>query len=199
MLYSDMHVFVPLIIQKDTKMLLETTCKAGKLQVTEDGILRIQVHFSKNVVWQIPCQAIIRFTTQPSTLGVLTLFVHATGAPTYQIETFGERHLPKLHALFPHVIIDKKDKARFWYQDITKRAHVETYQGEKIMQKEVEMAVQYGWTPQTSAGIGGHVSAAKIIAGGMLLGGIGALAGAGRSKDKITITYVRTPEWLAQN
>ncbi len=180
-------------------MLLDITCKAGKLQVSEDGFMRIKPIFGNNIIWQIPCQAITKFTAQQSGLASVILLIHASGVSAYQVELVVEKHLTKLQSLFPHVVIDKKPKPLHWYKDVTKRAHVETYQKDKVMQKEVEIAVQYGWVPQTSAGIGGHVSAAKIIAGGMLLGGIGALAGAGRSKDKITITFVRTPEWLAQN
>ena len=180
-------------------MLLDVTCKAGKLQVSEDGFMRVKPIFGNNVTWQVPCQAITKFTAQPSTLGCVTLLVHASGVSAYQIETFAEKNIAKLQALFPHIIIDKKPKPQHWYQDVTKRAHVETYQKDKIMQKEVEMAAQYGWMPQTSAGVGGHINVGRTATAAALTGGVSLLFGASRSKDKMTITYVRTPDWLAQN
>lgn len=178
-------------------MLLDILCKAGKLQVSEDGILRVQAPFNKTV-WQVPCNTVTKLTTQPSTLGALTVFVHTTST-TYQVETVGQRNFPKIQALFPHVPVQSEGKASHWYQDIMKRTHVETYTNQKVMQKEVEQASQHGWIPQTSAGISGHRNLGKIVAGGILLGGVGALAGSGRSKDKITVTFVRTPEWLEAN
>lgn len=180
-------------------MLLDVTCKAGKLQISEDGFVRVKPIFGNNVTWQIPCQSVMKFTAQQSSLGVVTLLIHASGVPAYQIEAFGERHLAKLQMLFPNIIIDKKPKPQHWYQDVTKRAHVETYQKDKVMQKDVETAAQYGWIPQTSAGIGGHINVGRTFAAASLTGGASLLLGASRSKDKMTITYVRTPEWLAQN
>lgn len=177
-------------------MLLDVRCKAGKLQVSEDGIVRVIAPFNK-LVWQASASAITNIVAQQIGLGYTTI-IH-TSQGSYQAELMTKANVEKLQALFPHLQNGIAARATHWYQDITKRAHVETYTNQRQMQKDVEMAAQYGWIPQTSAGIGGHVSAAKIIAGGMLLGGVGALAGAGRSKDKITMTYVRTPEWLAQN
>ena len=77
-------------------MLLDVTCKAGKLQVSEDGFLRVKPIFGNNITWQIPCQAITQFTAQPSTLGCVTLLVHASGVSAYQIESFAETKLQSL-------------------------------------------------------------------------------------------------------
>lgn len=180
-------------------MLLDVTCKAGKLQVSEDGFVRVKPIFGNNVTWQVPCQAITKFTAQQSTLGAVTLLIHAFGVSAYQIETFAEKNIAKLQSLFPHIVIDRKPKPQHWYQDVTKRAHVETYQKDKIMQKEVEVAAQYGWMPQTSAGVAGHINVGRTVTAAALTGGASLLLGASRSKDKLTITYVRTPEWLTQN
>jgi hypothetical protein len=180
-------------------MLLDVTCKTGKLQVTEEGIMRIVPLFGKNVVWQIPCNTVVKFATQSTSLGIITLFVYATGVPTYQIETFAERHFPKLQVLFPHVPVEKREKPRYWYQDTTKRAYVATYTKEKDMQREVEQAAQHGWIPQGTAGTAGHINVGRTVTAAALTGGASLLFGASRSKDKLTITYVRTPEWLAQN
>lgn len=180
-------------------MLLDVPCKTGKLQVSEDGILRIAPHFGKSIAWQVPCNTVTKFTTQPSTLGCVVVLVHTNGAPPYMIETVMQKNFPKLHALFPHVPVKAEDRVTHWYQDITKRAYAATYTKEKDMQREVEKAAQYGWMPQTSAGIGGHVNVGRTATAAALTGGVSLLFGASRSKDKMTITYVRTPEWLAQN
>jgi hypothetical protein len=67
------------------------------------------------------------------------------------------------------------------------------------MQKEVEAAAQHGWMPQGTTGTAGHIKVGSTLAKTVLTGGIGLIVlGANRSKDKITITFVRTPEWIAQ-
>lgn len=177
-------------------MLLDARCKAGKLQVSEDGFVRVIAPFNK-LVWQAPANTVTNIVAQQIGLGYTTI-IH-TSQGSYHAELMTKPNVEKLQALFPHLQTGIAARAAHWYQDVTKRTHVETYTNQKIMQKEVEQAAQYGWIPQTSAGIGGHISATKIIAGGMLFGGIGALAGSGRSKDKVTVTFVRTPDWLARN
>lgn len=177
-------------------MLLNATCKAGRLQVSEDGIICVQAPFSK-LVWQEPCQNVTGITAQP--VGLAYTVIISTTTSTYTIELMTKANVEKLQSLFPNINAHNASRATHWYQDVTKRTHVATYTNQKVMQKEVEQAAQHGWIPQTSAGISGHVSATKIIAGGMLLGGVGALLGSGRSKDKITVTFVRSPEWLATN
>jgi len=179
-------------------MLLDVPCKTGKLQVTEDGFIRIQAPFNK-VIWQTPCQTVTKFTAQPvGMLGAFTVLVHTTGG-IQQIEMVAKQNFEKLQALFPQTPVRTEGKAVHWYQDITKRAYVVTYTKEKEMQKEVEQAAQHGWIPQTSAGVAGHINVGRTATAAALTGGASLLFGASRSKDKITITFVRTPEWLAQN
>jgi len=94
-----------------------------------------------------------------------------------------------------------------WYEDDSKLTHVATYEKEKDFERELEKAYQHGWIIQGQTARDGKISGRKVIGGaivgGLLTGGIGlgvgALVGAKRSKDKITITYVRGPEWLASH
>lgn len=67
------------------------------------------------------------------------------------------------------------------------------------MQREVEAAAQHGWMIQGQAGTAGHVNVGRTVTKAVLTGGLGLMTGASRSKDKMTFTFVRTPEWLAQN
>ena len=180
------------------QLVFEARCSKGKLRVTNDGILCLFPIFSKVPAWQIPHNTLKKFMVQAWGFSFNVVIVTTNG--TFQVEAISKANLEKLRALFSHVQIDTAPRGGlYWYIDIRKRTHVATYTNQRVMQREVEKASQHGWMPQTSAGIGGHVSAAKIIGGAILLGPLGALAGAGRSKDKITITYVRTQEWLAQN
>jgi hypothetical protein len=177
-------------------MLLEARCKTGKLQVSEEGFIRVQKPFNKTD-WQISCSTVTKFITQPIGLG-LTVLIH-TSQGVFTIETFTKQNFEKLRSLFPAAQVQNHDRAVYWYQDVTKRAHATTYTNQKAMQREVEKAAQYGWMPQTSAGIGGHINVGRTATAAALTGGVSLLFGASRSKDKMTITYVRTPEWLAQN
>lgn len=179
-------------------MLLNVPCKAGKLQVDE-GVIRVVAPFNK-LVWQVPTGAVTKIVTQPSGIACIVM-IHTTQGP-YTVEMVTKANAEKLQALFPHLQNINAERSKHWYQDITKRTHVETYTNQKAMQKEVEQAAQHGWIPQTSAGIGGHVNAGKMVAGAILtapIGGVGALWGTKRTKDQITMTFIRTPEWLAQH
>jgi len=63
----------------------------------------------------------------------------------------------------------------------------------------MEAAAQWGWTPQGTSATAGHVNVGRTVTKFVLTGGIGLMTGASRSKDKITLTFVRTPEWVAQH
>jgi hypothetical protein len=89
-----------------------------------------------------------------------------------------------------------------WYQNRKLVTYIATYTDQRHMEREVREAGRYGWIPQGMASTAGHRSAGKMIVGAALtvpIGGIGALWGAKRSKDKMTVTFIRTPGWLAQN
>jgi hypothetical protein len=176
-------------------MLLDVPCKAGKLQATDDGSLRVQAPFNKTV-WQVPRDTVTGFTTQPGALGAVNVTVHTT-QEMYQAEMVAKQNLEKLLALFPH--LQTTTAGREWYHDPAKLTHVETYTNQKKMQKEVEAAGQFGWVPQTSAGVGSHINVGRTVTKFALTGGLGLMTGASRSKDKITITFVRTQNWLDQH
>ncbi len=173
-------------------MLLDIHCKTGKIQVTEEGMLRVQAPFNKTV-WQVPCSAITGFVTHPGSLGSLNVTIHSM-QESYQAETVTHKNFAKLQALFPQAHTGTE-----WYHDPTKRTHVEIYTDQKKMQREVEAAGQFGWVPQTSAGVGSHVNVGRTITKAALTGGLGLMTGASRSKDKITITFVRAQDWLDQH
>lgn len=185
-------------------MYLDISCKTGKLQITDDGILRNQGLFGGSPHWQVPCQNVTGFTTQPGTMMSLDITINTTQG-IFQVGMVTKQNFEKLQSLFPHlqatiqVVPPKPKRSNTWYKDETLRAHVATYTKDKDMRREVDMVSRYGWIPQNTAAQGGHVSAAKMVAGAIIAGPVGILVGSGRSKDKLTITYVRSQEWLAQH
>jgi len=85
-----------------------------------------------------------------------------------------------------------------WYHDRGRTTYVTTYTDEKSMRREVEEAAKFGWVPQQTAGTGGHINVGRTAGRVALTGGLGLLFGASRSKDKVTITFIRDERWLAR-
>ncbi len=85
-----------------------------------------------------------------------------------------------------------------WYQDAKRLTYVATYKKDKDAQKEMEAAAHHGWMPQGTTTTEGHINVGRTMTKVVLTGGLGLMTGASRSKGKITITFMRTPEWLAQ-
>jgi hypothetical protein len=106
-----------------------------------------------------------------------------------------KQNAAKFLALFPTInaVVADRVRGREWYDDPTKLTYLATYTNEKAAQKELEAAAQRGWMPQNTAGTAGHINVGRTAAKVALLGPISLVTGASRSKDKITITYVRTP------
>ena len=173
-------------------MELNIFCKTGKLQV-ENGVIRVASLIKQNR-WEVPCDQITGLTAQPGGPGALTVTIYTTQG-THVVETVAERNFSKLQVLFPQALSIGKE----WYCDPARQTYITTYTDEKQMQQEMEAASQYGWVPQAVGGTAGHINVGRTAAKVALLGPISLVTGASRSKDKITITFVRTPEWLAQH
>lgn len=180
-------------------MLLDVPCKQGKLQVLEEGMLRVMAPFNK-IVWQMPCAHVTGFTTQPGMLMTVSVIIQTTQGAQH-VEMLTQANFQKLQTLFAHLQIQTKTvpQGKEWYHDLRALTHVATYTDEKQMQKEVEAAAHFGWIPQNTAATAGHINVGRTVTKFMLTGGIGMMTGASRSKDKLTITFVRTPQWMTQN
>ena len=88
----------------------------------------------------------------------------------------------------------------FWYEDKIKTSHIVSYNNEEQASLEAEKAAMKGWIPQGTSATDGHINVGRTVARTLLTGGIGlAIGGASRTKGKVTITYIRTPEWLTSN
>ncbi len=183
-------------IRKDRIMLVDIHCSQGQLQLGEDGTLCVMTLFKK-LVWQLPAEQVRKFITQPGKLGMLTIHIQ-TAHETKTVETVAPQSFEKLKAAFPQVPVSAV-QGKEWYHDFRARSRIATYTNEKQMNKEAEAAFQQGWMIQGTSGTAGHVNVGRTMTKLVLTGGIGLMTGASRSKDKLTITFVRTLEWVAQN
>jgi hypothetical protein len=86
-----------------------------------------------------------------------------------------------------------------WYDDKNKLTYVATYKNEKDAAKEANKAAKKGWMPQSTTATDGHINLGRTITYGVLTLGVSYLLGGSRTKGTITISYVRTPEWLAEH
>jgi hypothetical protein len=87
-----------------------------------------------------------------------------------------------------------------WYEDNNKLSNVVTYDNENHASIDANRAAKRGWKVLGSSATDGHFNVGRTLAKTVLTGGVGLmLSGASRTKGKFTITYERTPEWLASN
>ncbi|GHO77241.1 hypothetical protein KSD_50120 [Ktedonobacter sp. SOSP1-85] len=80
-----------------------------------------------------------------------------------------------------------------WYEDPNLKVHVETYKSERELKKGVEVAGRHGWVPQVD-GMKGHINVGRTMTAAALTGGFSLLLGASRTKDKWTVTFVRSQQ-----
>jgi hypothetical protein len=80
----------------------------------------------------------------------------------------------------------------YWYEDNSKLSHIESYESEEVASIDANKAAMKGWMPQSTSATDGHINIGRTLARGLIFG-------AHRTKGKFTITYGRTPEWLAAN
>jgi hypothetical protein len=78
----------------------------------------------------------------------------------------------------------------YWYEDNSKLSHIESYENEEQASIDANKAAMKGWMPQSTSATDGHVNIGRTLARGLIFG-------AHRTKGKFTITYGRTPEWMA--
>jgi len=85
-----------------------------------------------------------------------------------------------------------------WYDHPTKLTEVRTYKNQREASRDANAAANKGWQIQGTTATDGHINVGRTVTGAVLTGGLNLLFGASRTKGKITLTYVRTPEWLAE-
>ena len=77
----------------------------------------------------------------------------------------------------------------------TKPVVVRVYKGNETSKMESELGelLQHGYTIASQAGTGSHVNVGRTVTGALLTGGLSLLFGGSRSKEKITLTFVKQP------
>ena len=75
----------------------------------------------------------------------------------------------------------------------SKRIVVRVYDADENGRMEREMAelLEHGYQIQASAGTGSHVNVGRTVTAAVLTGGLSLLFGASRSKQKVTMTFVK--------
>ncbi len=174
--------------------MFHVTTKVGQLQV-DDTTVQIVAPFKK-VVWSVPHANITGISQQVSGNIAVDLTIYTTQG-TYTAPYVPKRKISDFFALFPDIIVQPLGSP--WYDDSNRLTYVATYTNEQEMQRDVEAAAHQGWMPQNTAGTSGHINVGRTATAAVLTGGFSLLLGASRSKDKITMTFVRTPEWMAQH
>lgn len=169
--------------------MLSIPCQTGKIVV---DATTIQVTQFGRVLWQAPLSAVTGFLAAPDMMMALKVTISTNGYGSYLAEMVTKGNFKKLQAVFPQV--QTQTIGPEWYCNPTTLTHIATYTNEKQMQREIEAAYHYGWQIQGQSGQGGHVNVGRTAGKLLLTGGLGLLTGVSRSKDKTTITFVRSPE-----
>src|SRR5262245_36815642 len=96
-------------------VLLAIPCKAGTLQVLEEGV--VEVRASNRRVWTIPSPSITRVTSHRG-VNLLTLLVY-TRHGIYQAEMITPKDITTFCTCFPHLTPRKKRHRMMKEQDIS--------------------------------------------------------------------------------
>jgi len=95
---------------------------------------------------------------------------------------------------------DEKAKKNLpWYLDSTKLNHIATYSNAEEATQEANAASHAGWLPSGTSATDGHINVGRTATEAVLTGGLTLLLGASRTKGNVTVTYVRTPQWLEEH
>lgn len=95
-----------------------------------------------------------------------------------------------------------REKARRdlpWYFDNNKISHIASYNSTEEATQDANAASTCGWMPQGTSTTDGHVNVGRTATEAVLTGGLTLLLGASRTEGKITVTYVRTSQWMEEH
>jgi hypothetical protein len=173
-----------------TEMLSFTTT-LGKLHVYREGILQVDAPFGRTI-YSVACRDVTGLSTSPGPMFTVDLTIMTTQGESPVFKMVKQDNFKKLQALFPHLQTEQfaaTGSGAWWLTSA--KSHVSVYTDHKAMQKEIEKAAQHGWTVVGQTGTDSHVNVGRTAIGVALTGGFSLLAGASRSKDKITVTFAR--------
>lgn len=71
------------------------------------------------------------------------------------------------------------------------KVEVRTYKSEKEFEKDAQKRLNSGWRMEGQTATKGHVSIARTLVKSNLALGLGLLTGFSRTRDKVTVTWIR--------
>lgn len=104
-----LHLFI-VLKGCSTFMLLDISCKQGRLQMLEDGTLRVVSGFLKRLMWSTPHSHVRRLAVKSDFFSCSVIFTTSHGA--YHADGVGKHHVPQLQQLFPNCEIATKASAK---------------------------------------------------------------------------------------
>lgn len=173
-------------------MLFSTSCKQGKLQLTDDGYLQVVALFSKQPTWREPVSAVKAISVQKGIV-LCSIAIHAS-VDRYA-ESLGKPDIDKLKAVLPMIhfndvsaLPSQVPQAQMPGQPQVQLAPqmettVKTYNKPQDYQRDLKRMQRDGWTVQNTLD---HHQARSlgyklVVPFGMLSSGT----------DQIVVTYQR--------
>lgn len=77
--------------------------------------------------------------------------------------------------------------------------HMVSYDTPEEAANDLDRKAKEGWMVQSTSATDGHVNVGRTAFNVALLGPLGLIGGASRTKGKVTVTYVRTPQWMEEH
>jgi hypothetical protein len=188
-------------MQDNESILLTAEGENGKIELTETSV-RFTEYKKGPLEWnpqnckvhEIPRDAIISAEVVLQKELYIFLPGDSLGAENYKhfVISFNENQLTEFEN-----IVEEIGLQGFWYEDNKKLSNVLTYDSEEQASIDANKAIKRGWMPQSTFAIDNHINVGRTVAKTTLTGGVGlAVLGASRTTGKVSIIYVRTPEWL---
>lgn len=180
--------------------------KDGQMIIDDNGVL-VKAPFGRTIA-QITRTDIVQVTTDAGAVFGSVTFYTVQG-PAYTAEMLPSRKVGEIQALFPVQPAPPMayqqpmpplqggvpQQVVFVQQAPPQRTEMKvvTYKNAKAMERGIRQEAKQGWIVQTNTGHSEKgFSAGKAIAGGLILGPVGLLAGGiGKKKAQFTVTFTR--------
>jgi hypothetical protein len=86
---------------------------------------------------------------------------------------------------------DLRNATSTWTRMAVVRSYRNDGAGRRKLEDEAATLAKRGYAIQGQTGMSGHINVGRTVAPAVLTGGLSLITGASRSRDKITVTYVR--------
>ena len=135
-------------------MLYSTSCKQGKLQLTEDGYLQVMALFSKQPIWREPVSAIKAISVQKG-LVMCAIAIHAS--QDRYAENLIKSDVDKLKSVLPMIRFNDVSALPSQVPQVSGQPQVQqmettvkTYKNPQDYQHDLKKMQRQGWTVQNT-------------------------------------------------